>query len=148
MKKIIALTGDILLILFAILFYKTYKQSKHQNDKAILVIGLLGSISYIIGRIIHVKELINVTHILYFFLIILIPFLAKEKNTLIVFIFVLLATIITRLIFKKCIFQTLQKNRRGGILTSYESTEMYDNLNWTNVSAFILIITSIRYMMI
>lgn len=69
---------------------------------------------------------------MYFFLVLLIPFLANEKITLYLYLAVISITLITRFIYKECILTRLEKKQ----VNSYDQNNVFYDVyeryfNWT-----------------
>ena len=106
--------NNILLIcLFAhIITLYLYKESKESNDKKILLFMILGQIICFYGYYSKNNRIIELSHIIFFISIILGSLFFKEKYNKLYVLIVLIATIISRIMFHDCLFSIVNKNTK------------------------------------
>tara|TARA_B100000035_G_C20687388_1_gene416722 strand:- start:55 stop:519 length:465 start_codon:yes stop_codon:yes gene_type:complete len=125
-------TTDIVIAVSLIIFIYVHRVVKNKTDKILLKSGIIGAITYIIARLFKIQAFINITHIMYFFLVLLIPFLANEKITLYLYLLVVAITLITRFIYKECILSRLEKKQVDGYDENNVFYTIYERyFNWT-----------------
>ena len=106
--------NNILLIcLFAhIITLYLYKKSKDSNDKKILLFMILGQILCFYGYYSKNNKIIELSHIIFFISIILGSLFFKEKYNKLYVLIVLIATVISRIMFNDCLFSIVNKNTK------------------------------------
>ena len=106
--------NNILLIcLFAhIITLYLYKKSKDSNDKKILLFMILGQILCFYGYYSKNNRIIELSHIIFFISIILGSLFFKEKYNKLYVLILLIATIISRIMFNDCLFSIVNKNTK------------------------------------
>ena len=130
--KSVESTTDILIAVSLVIFIYIHKLVKNKTDKLLLKFGIIGAITYFIARLFKIQAFINITHIMYFFLVLLIPFLANEKITLYLYLAVISITLITRFIYKECILTRLEKKQVNGYDENNVFYDVYERyFNWT-----------------
>ena len=89
-----------------------YKKSVDSNDKKILLFMILGQIICFYGYYSKNNKIIELSHIIFFISIILGSLFFKEKYNKLYVLIVLIATIISRIMFNDCLFSIVNKNTK------------------------------------
>ena len=89
-----------------------YKKSIDSNDKKILLFMILGQILCFYGYYSKNNSIIELSHIIFFISIILGSLFFKEKYNKLYVLIVLIATIISRIMFNDCLFSIVNKNTK------------------------------------
>jgi len=89
-----------------------YKKSIDSNDKKILLFMILGQIICFYGYYSKNNKIIELSHIIFFISIILGSLFFKEKYHKLYVLIVLIATVISRIMFDDCLFRIVNKNTK------------------------------------
>tara|TARA_B110000208_G_C11474105_1_gene323285 strand:- start:6 stop:407 length:402 start_codon:yes stop_codon:yes gene_type:complete len=89
-----------------------FKNSKVSNDKKILLFMILGQIICFYGYYSKNNKIIELSHIIFFISIILGSLFFKEKYNKLYVLIVLIATVISRIMFNDCLFSIVNKNTK------------------------------------
>ena len=89
-----------------------YKKSIDSNDKKILLFMILGQIICFYGYYSKNNKIIELSHIIFFISIILGSLFFKEKYNKLYVLIVLIATVISRIMFNDCLFRIVNKNTK------------------------------------
>ena len=89
-----------------------YKKSVESNDKKILLFMILGQIICFYGYYSKNNIIIELSHIIFFISIILGSLFFKEKYNKLYVLIVLIATVISRIMFNDCLFSIVNKNTK------------------------------------
>ena len=89
-----------------------YKKSVESNDKKILLFMILGQIICFYGYYSQNNKIIELSHIIFFISIILGSLFFKEKYNKLYVLIVLIATVISRIMFNDCLFSIVNKNTK------------------------------------
>ena len=89
-----------------------YKKSIDSNDKKILLFMILGQIICFYGYYSQNNKIIELSHIIFFISIILGSLFFKEKYHKLYVLIVLIATVISRIMFNDCLFRIVNKNTK------------------------------------
>ena len=89
-----------------------YKKSVDSNDKKILLFMILGQILCFYGYYSKNNKIIELSHIIFFISIILGSLFLKEKNNKLYVLIVLIANVISRIMFNDCLFNIVNKNTK------------------------------------
>jgi len=89
-----------------------YKKSIDSNDKKILLFMILGQIICFYGYYSKNNKIIELSHIIFFISIILGSLFFKEKYNKLYVLIVLIATVISRIMFDDCLFRIVNKNTK------------------------------------
>ena len=96
-----------LLTVFA-MFYFIYIliNTKHTLDKIIVIIGILGQLSLLVGLLIDINILCTISHLLYSIVLIIAPFITNNRELLLICVILSQFTIFTRKQYD-CLFEYL-----------------------------------------
>ena len=89
-----------------------YKKSIDSHDKKILLFMILGQIICFYGYYSKNNKIIELSHIIFFISIILGSLFFKEKYNKLYVLIVLIATVISRIMFNDCLFRIVNKNTK------------------------------------
>ena len=89
-----------------------YKKSIDSNDKKILLFMILGQIICFYGYYSKNNKIIELSHIIFFISIVLGSLFFKEKYNKLYVLIVLIATVISRIMFDDCLFRIVNKNTK------------------------------------
>ena len=89
-----------------------YKKSIVSNDKKILLFMILGQMICFYGYYSKNNKIIELSHIIFFISIILGSLFFKEKYNKLYVLIVLIATVISRIMFNDCLFSIVNKNTK------------------------------------
>ena len=89
-----------------------YKKSIDSHDKKILLFMILGQIICFYGYYSKNNKIIELSHIIFFISIILGSLFFKEKYNKLYVLIVLIATVISRIMFNDCLFSIVNKNTK------------------------------------